>query len=532
MASSWTDDLGAGARFLARLPGYLRHPHDLATARAILDRRLAAREEDFLSLVRQRIYQHPNNPYRELLRLAGCELGDMARLVQAEGLEGALRSLYRHGVYLTVEELKGRRPIARGGTTVDWDPAGFRKPASSARFAAQTSGSRGARTPVVLDLDFLADLAVNRALALAARGGRDWRVAYWDVPGGGLGAILVAAKAGAVPVRWFSPVDPELPGCHPRYRWSARLARYGSLVGGRALPVPRHVSVADPRPIAQWMASVLARGETPFLTTYSSPAVRLCRAAQADGIRLEGARLALYGEPVTEARVAIIQKAGASVIPVYTAMESGRIGDGCLAPAAADEVHFFQDSHAMIQPGAADARPGLPTGALLLTSLRATAPVTLLNASMGDQAVVSERACGCPLEALGWKTHLHTIRSYEKLTAGGMTFLDVDVIRVLEQVLPERFGGAPTDYQLVEGRAENEHPRVRLLVHPALGTLDTEAVRRAFIEALGQGSGSERIMAMVWGDADVLRVERRPPIVTESGKILHLHLDTNREASG
>ena len=113
-----------------------------------------------------------------------------------------------------------------------------------------------------------------------------------------------------------------------------------------------------------------------------------------------------------------------------------------------------------------------------------------------------------------------------------MTFLDVDVIRVLEQVLPERFGGAPTDYQLVEGTAENGYPRARLLVNPALGVLDTEAVRQTFIGALGEGSGAERIMATVWGDADVLRVERRLPIVTASGKILHLQLDPGGGASG
>jgi hypothetical protein len=55
---------------------------------------------------------------------------------------------------------------------------------------------------------------------------------------------------------------------------------------------------------------------------------------------------------------------------------------------------------------------------------------------------------------LGWTTHLRDIRSQEKLTAGGMTFLDTDLIRVLEEVLPARFGGAPTDYQLVEEEAE------------------------------------------------------------------------------
>jgi hypothetical protein len=531
-APSWTDDLRAGARFLVRLPVFLRYPWSPASAATILRRRLAFREADFLSLARRRIYQHPGSPYREMLRLAGCELGDMEHLVRQEGLEGALRLLYRQGVYLTVEELKGRRPIVRGGATLAWDPAGLRNPESAARFAAQTSGSRGPRAPVVLDLAFLADLAVNRGLALAARSGRDWKVAYWDVPGGGLAAILVSAKAGAPAVRWFSPVDPDLPGVHPRYRWSARLARWASLAAGRGLPAARHVSVANPLPIAQWMASVLEQGETPFLTTYSSPAVRLCQAAQAAGIRLQGARIALYGEPITGARATVIRKIGAEVIPVYVTMESGRVGDGCLAPEAADEVHLFHDFHAVIQPGPADAQPGLPAGALLLTSLRTTAPLMLLNASMGDQAVVSERACGCALEALGWKTHLHTIRSYEKLTVGGMTFLDVDVVRVLEQVLPERFGGAPTDYQLVEGSAERGHPRVRLLVHPAVGALDAEAVRYAFIGALGVGSGTERIMTTVWGDADVLRVERRAPIVTATGKILHLHLDQGREAPG
>src|SRR5262249_55933581 len=162
---------------------------------------------------------------------------------------------------------------------------------------------RGARSSIPLDLDFLADQAVNRALALTARGGRDWRIAYWDVPGGGLGAILVYAKAGALPVRWFSPVSPELPGLHSRYRWSGRRAR-------RALPVPCHVPVDDPLPIARWMAEELAKGRIPFLTTYSSPAVRLCQAAHEAGIWLGGARFALYGEPITEPRLATIRRVG------------------------------------------------------------------------------------------------------------------------------------------------------------------------------------------------------------------------------
>ena len=56
-------------------------------------------------------------------------------------------------------------------------------------------------------------------------------------------------------------------------------------------------------------------------------------------------------------------------------------------------------------------------------------------------------------EALGYTTHIHTIRSWEKLTSEGMTFCGHDLIRLIEEVLPARFGGRPTDYQFVESGA-------------------------------------------------------------------------------
>ena len=76
---------------------------------------------------------------------------------------------------------------------------------------------------------------------------------------------------------------------------------------------------------------------------------------------------------------------------------------------------------------------------------------------------------------------MHSIRSYEKLTAGGIRFFDTDLIGVLEKVLPVRFGGGPTDYQLVEDEAENGQPRLRLVVDPAVGTLDVRALGDAFL---------------------------------------------------
>ena len=127
------------------------------------------------------------------------------------------------------------------------------------------------------------------------------------------------------------------------------------------------------------------------------------------------------------------------------------------------------------------------------------------------------------MEELGWRTHLHSIRSPEKLTVAGMSFLDVDVVRALEQVLPARFGGGPTDYQLVEDIGAGDHPRLRLLVNPTVGPVDARAVATAFLSAIGPGSGVERVMGMLWDEARVIEVERRPPLATPAGKILHLH---------
>jgi hypothetical protein len=137
--------------------------------------------------------------------------------------------------------------------------------------------------------------------------------------------------------------------------------------------------------------------------------------------------------------------------------------------------------------------------------------------------VLGHRACGCPLERLGWMTQLRDVRSFEKLTAGGMTFLDVDVIRVLEEVLPARFGGGPTDYQLVEEELDDGRPSLRVFVHPTVGPLDDAAVADVFLASIGGGSGARRVMELHWRQANLVSVERRPPLSTASGKILHLH---------
>ena len=103
----------------------------------------------------------------------------------------------------------------------------------------RTTGAGAAGTPVLFDLAFIRDCAVNAGLVLDARGGADWLKADWEVPGGGaMFRLLKYSSFGAPPVGWFSQVDPAAPGLHPRYRWSGRVLRWGSLAGRRPLPAP------------------------------------------------------------------------------------------------------------------------------------------------------------------------------------------------------------------------------------------------------------------------------------------------------
>jgi hypothetical protein len=525
--ADWLDDAVMGARLVGGLRTYLQTPLTLPGARTILRHRFENREADFLALAKDAVFAHRRSPYRALLRLAGCEYGDLERLVYREGVEGACRTLLREGVYLTVDEFKGRRPVVRGSTTLEAGPLLLQNPLATRHFWGLTGGSRGASTRFPLDLACLRDRAVNLYLSLDAQGGAAWRKAVWGTPS--VTVLLWYSICGGPAAAWFSQVDPELRGLHPRYRWSIRAISWASRLTKAPLPRFEHVPLDAPLPIARWMRAILAAGETPHLWAFPSSAVTLCRAAEDAGIEIAGARFTITGEPVTTARLSVIRRAGAVAVPDYGSADSGgSVTYGCLNPEAPDDVHLFQDLNALIQ---ADASP-FPDGALLVSSLRRTVPFVLLNVSMGDRAIVTDRRCGCPMETLGWRTHLHTIRSFEKLTAGGMTFVDTDVARVLEQVLPGRFGGSPVDYQLVEGEAEDGQPQLSLFVHPRVGPLDTRAIAEAFLDAIGTGSGAARIMAHQWREGRMLRVEREPPRAGMLGKILHVWAPRATRADG
>jgi hypothetical protein len=519
-------DVRLTLRFLRRVPGVLRHPTDEREADRLRATRLGARESAFLDRLSRAVFGgRRGNPYARLLEHAGCEYNDVEGLVAGSGLEGALAVLAESGVYLTVDEFKGRRPVTRGSLTFDCGPEALRNPLCTFHLAVRSGGTRSPGTPVLMDMAFVSGCGAVTGSFLRAWGDGGWRKALWETPGAGARfRLLKYASFGAVPERWFSQVDPAASRLDPVFRWSERATRWSARLARVQLPRPEYVSVEDPAPVARWMTDVLHEGGQPYMFTFPSSAVRLCRAAADAGHDLAGARILVGGEPITAARLAGVVASGATALPRYGSVEMGPIGYGCLHPAAPDDMHVLCDLHALITaPEGVRVAGRLPSRALLVTALHPRSPFLVLNASMGDEAIMAPRSCGCPVERLGYLDHLSSVQSFEKLTSEGMTFFDTDVVRALEVTLPSEVGGVATDYQLVEREDELGRTRLLLLVHPRLGQLDEERVKEVFLCTLEAGGPASTMMGLLWRDAGLLSVVRLAPRSTGAGKIQHLH---------
>src|SRR5262245_6353282 len=378
-----TRELATGVRLLTHLPGFLRRPLTVDEARRVLEHRRALRDAEFLTLVRGAIYGHPASPYRRLLAHAGCEYGDVENLMRTAGIEGALRALLGHGVTVSVDEYKGRRAVARGSLSFAATPKDFANPLVAGHVPVQSSGSRGPRTTTLMDLSLIRDHGVNTCLALEAWGGDLWVKGIYQMPGGsGVYRLLKLSSFGAPVARWFTPIDSSARE-FARYRWSAPGLRWASAMVGRPLPREQVAPLDDPLDVARWMADVVRSGETPWIRTLPSLAVRVCQAACERSVDLAGARFTVSGEPITAAKVEAIRRSRADVTARYGSMESGPIGYGCLNPTVEDDVHVFDDLHGIVQPD--------HDRALLITSLRPNTAVVMLNLSMGDEGTLGER---------------------------------------------------------------------------------------------------------------------------------------------
>ncbi len=511
--------LSSTARFLAKLRPFLRHPYSAEECRAAAVRQLPARTANFLEAI-GRIHVQAGSPYRRLLQHASITPADVAQLVAGSGVEGALERLRAEGVYVSLAEFKGQAPISRGSLSFAVIPEDFYNPLLSRDYETQTAGSSGLSSTRLINFDHIAQRAVYHSLFLEAFGLEGHAFAMWrpvPPPTDGIRNVLSHLKLGRPMEHWFT----QNPLSWRQAKFVSALA--ASRLYGRPIPFPQHVPLSRAAHVARWLERKRRDRAPAWLDTNASSAVRICLAAREEGLDISGAFFRVGGEPYTEAKARVLVEAGGRGAVHYTMSEIGRVGLACAAPADLDEVHLLSDKLAIIQ------RPlevglGISVQAMYLTTVRASVPSIMLNVESGDHAVVEERDCGCLLQRIGFGTHVRRIRSYGKLTSEGMTFLGTDLLSLVEEVLPARFGGSPTDYQFVEEEEEEEEgglSRMTIVVSPALGAVDEAAVVEAVLEFLA----ARRVrMAERWRAGQTLRVVRREPYRTGTAKILPLHI--------
>jgi len=500
--------------------------------REVIRVRLQNRERDFLSLMKRAVYNYPPSPYLPMLQWAGCEYGDLERMVHSEGLEPALRRLCEAGVFLTVEEFKGKRQVVRGGRSLPFRSDHLNNPLLVSGIQAGSSGSRSAGTVTTLNLDRTAYHAACNAVSFTAHGMRGRPTLLWNpiLPSAaGLTILLQLCKLGAPPERWFSPVAARA----IRPSLSKRLATLyvvnaGRLFGSK-IPSPEYVSGEQIHVIAECLRDVLKRGQGCVVSCSPSSAARLSTVARAAGMNLSGVTFMTSGEPLTPAKDNEIRSTGAGAMNLYAFAEGGVVGLGCAGEKSeCDDVHLMEGSLALIQRRRETSFGGGPVDAFLLTSLFDRTAKVLLNVESGDFGVHEARDCGCELCAAGLGRHLHSIRSFDKLTGEGMTFVGTDLVRIIEEVLPSRFGGASTDYQMVETEDAASRTRLDVVVSPEVGIIDEAELVRVVLSELGRSGETNRMMAEVWRQGSVLRVKRERPHLTAGGKLLPLHIMRER----
>jgi len=528
MLSKMLDSVRMLWRFSVGLKPFLGSTLSGEQCRQIVVESMRDRAASFLELLRRAVYDNPRSPYLALLRWAGVEFGDVAGMVRQEGIEATLQKLYDAGVFVRLEEFKGLRPIERLGLELRVRAADFNNPLLRRDFIAASSGSTGRRQRLAIDLDLLVIEAAYNWVVEQAHGVLTRpRAIWWPIPPGsaGLKHALRAVKCGRMLDKWFSPTKISW---HPREFPSAAflcLALCLSRFWKTPIPIPEFTPLEQAWRIAVWLGEQTGHGSPAYLSAPASSIVRICQAALQTGVDISGSLFRVSGEPYTEAKRRVVVSCGAQTFSSWSLSECGTIAGGCFRAQAIDEVHLYSGKLALIQRPVSLKHDVGTVDAFHLTTLRRETPKVLLNVDTGDYGIVSERRCGCPLDELGMTIHVHTIRNYEKLTTSGMHILGSDILELVENLLPQRHGGKPGDYQFVE-EAGSPETCVTIVVSRSVKNLKEEVLLRDVKQFLSKKSRAQRMMLNIWEQGKSIRVVRAEPYTTYTGKTPALRIVT------
>ena len=515
--------LGHYGRAVRATHAYLREP-PWPNAESRIREQLENREQRWLDILERVVFSSPDHPYYQMFQLAGCSFGDVERCARRDGLEVTLTALREAGVYLTHAEFKGHEPIVRQGRQIAAaGPDSFVNPLVSGGFETSSGGSRSKGVKTRSSTAFRLYYEAYNALSIREFGLLER--AHIEVKpvlpaGAGLGSVLGYSRLGLRVDRWFAVGGPMEDSAHYR-ALTNYLVAVARLHGVKA-PFPTHLPANDFAPAARWLADRKREGIGCSVGSYTSPAVRVAAAARDCGLDISGTQFFASGETLTDGKQELIESLGCEVRSRYHIAEVGPVGYGCRQMRNGGCVHLFSDSLAVISCRRLAPLADVEVDSLHFTNLLDSAPYVLINAEMDDSGVLEPARCDCVFSAAGFRTRIRDIASFGKLTGQGMTLVGADVVQVLEKALPERFGGSPSDYQLVEAEV-GDQTQLTLRASPRLKAAQPEELKRFFLQQVAACYGGS-LASRVWRHSDALQVVSAEPFLTSSGKVLPLHL--------
>jgi hypothetical protein len=96
--------------------------------------------------------------------------------------------------------------------------------------------------------------------------------------------------------------------------------------------------------------------------------------------------------------------------------------------------------------------------------------------------------------------------------------------RILDTLLPQRFGGSALDYQFAEVEDEAGFTRLELRVSPGVSLGSEQEAVEFVLQALDGAHAGNALARSTWREAGTLRIRREAPTMTGRGKLLPLDI--------
>lgn len=501
-------------QFGISLPGVLKAPYSSAQAEIDLRQGIEDRTRHFLELCDSEVFSKPEGVFGRLFSRAGISRDQIDSMATQQGPENALLELAEKGVFLDIDEFKGRKPVIRPGLRMTIDASSLdRVRGPSIQFVSSGSSGKSLRTPI--DVPGLRLLASCIPLVLKFLETEDLPVAlYYPMPSGsGFMHLIAFSMIGKPPSAWFAQwMNSPWWGNMSGIKLAALIA--GCRIRGISLPTPHLADIKQPAAMATWLKRNCPKGA--IVSSFTGSAIHLVQTATREGMVLPPLVFLLGGEPLTDRKRRALEQAGHRVFPWYSSVETGRLAMGCLSPRHTDEMHLLEDRIAcIVRPRAVDAS-GEKRPALLFTTLHPDSYKFLLNVETGDESAIDTDPCMCPWELMGFRRRLYNVRSFEKLTLEGISLVADFLAEMVEEEIPSRCGGTPADYQFTEEEGPDGVTRLVLSVSPAIG-LDSARIRDIVQDLFYK---KFQIVGALVIHAASVTVRREVPKLTGSGKML------------